>query len=160
MFTLVNTCSRRIIMSLVRYEPTNYLDRFFDTDRFINGFWPGASLANPPVFGEGLKVNIVENEDRYTLTAEVPGMTEKDIDLEIEDGRMTLKGHVEESHEKEEEGYRMREFSRQSFERSFRIGEGIDPENITAKLDKGILTVVLVKKEEAKPKTVKVEVSS
>ncbi len=147
-------------MNLVRYEPKTYLDRFFDTDRFFNDFWPGTPFEDRPVFGEDLKVNIVENEDNYTLTAEVPGMTEKDIDLEIKDGRMTLKGHVEESQEKEEKPYRMQEFSRRSFERSFRIGEGIDPENITAKLDKGLLTVVLGKKEEAKPKTVKVEVSS
>ncbi len=147
-------------MNLVRYEPKTYLNRFFDTDRFFNDFWPGTLLENRPVFGEDLKVNIVESEDNYTLTAEVPGMTEKDIDLEVEDGRMTLKGHVEESQEKEEKHCRMQEFRRRSFERSFRIGEGIDPENITAKLDKGILTVVLGKKEEAKPKTVKVEVSS
>lgn len=147
-------------MNLVRYEPKTYLDRFFHTDRFFNDFWPGTLFENRPVFGEDLKVNIVESEDNYTLTAEVPGMTDKDIDLEIEDGRMTLKGHVEESQEKEEPHFRMQEFSRRSFERSFRIGEGIDPENITAKLDKGVLTVVLSKKEEAKPKTVKVEVSS
>jgi len=73
---------------------------------------------------------------------------------------MTLKGHVEESQEKEENHYRMREFSRRSFERSFRIGEGVNLENISAKLTNGILTVVLPKKEEAKPKTVKVEIGS
>jgi len=147
-------------MNIVKYTPKTYVDRFFDNDRFFNDFWPWTPIEDRRSFDENLKVNIVENEDNYTLTAEVPGLTEKDIDLEIKDGYMTLKGHVEESHENEEKHYRMREFSRKSFERSFRIGEGVDPDKISAKLENGVLTVGLPKKEEAKPKTVKVEISS
>jgi HSP20 family protein len=147
-------------MNIVKYAPKTYMDRFFDTDRFFNDSWPWAPVEGRQSFGEDLKVNIVENEDGYTLTAEVPGIKEKDIDLEIKDGLITLKGHTEESQEKEENHYRMREFSRRSFERSFRIGEGVDPDKISAKLENGVLTVVLPKKEEAKPKTVKVEIGS
>jgi HSP20 family protein len=147
-------------MNIVKYAPKTYVDRFFDTDRFFNDSWPWAPVEGRQSFVEDLKVNIVENEDNYTLTAEVPGIKEKDIDLEIKDGLMTLKGHSEESQEKEENHYRMREFNRRSFERSFRIGEGVDPDKISAKLENGVLTVVLPKKEEAKPKTVKVEIGS
>jgi HSP20 family protein len=147
-------------MNIVKYAPKTYVDRFFDTGRFFNDSWPWAPAAGRQGFGEDLKVNIVENENSYTLTAEVPGMKEKDIDLEIKDGLITLKGHTEESQEKEENHYRMREFSRRSFERSFRIGEGVDPDKISAKLGNGVLTVALPKKEEAKPKTVKVEIGS
>ncbi len=147
-------------MNIVKYAPKTYVDRFFDTDRFLNDFWPWAPVEGQRGFGEDLKVNIVENEDNYTLMAEVPGIKEKDIDLEIKDGLLTLKGHTDESHEKEENQYRMREFSRRSFERSFRIGEGVDQDKISAKLENGVLTVSLPKKEEAKPKTVKVEIGS
>ncbi len=147
-------------MNIVKYAPKTYVDRFFDTDRFFNDLLPWAPVEGRRGFDENLKVNIVENENNYTLTAKVPGMREKDIDLEIKDGRMTLKGQVEESQEKEEKHYRMREFSHRSFERSFTIGEGIDQDNISAKLENGVLTVVLPKKEEAKPKTVKVEIGS
>ncbi len=147
-------------MNIVKYAPQNHLDRIFDTDGFFNDFWPWAPLGNREVFANQLKVNIVENEDNYTLTAEVPGIQEKDISLEIADGRMTLKGHAEESQETEEKPYRMKEFSRRSFERSFTIGEGIDQDQVSAKLDNGILTVVLPRKEEAKPKSVKVKISS
>jgi HSP20 family protein len=136
------------------------MDRYFDTDRLYSHSRPWATFESQPGFSEDLNVNIIENEDNYTLTAEVPGMKEKDIDLEIIDGRMTLKGRVEESQEKEEESYRMREFSRRSFERSFRIGEGVDQDQVSAKLDNGVLTVVLPKKEEAKPKAVKIEIFS
>jgi HSP20 family protein len=147
-------------MNIVKYAPKTYMDRVFDTDHFFNDFWPWAPVEGRRDFSEDLKVNIVENEDNYTLTAEVPGMKEKDIDLEIKDGRMTLKGQVEESQEKEQDQYRMQEFSRRSFERSFTIGDGIDQDNVSAKLDSGVLTVVLPKKEEAKPKTVKVAIGS
>jgi HSP20 family protein len=147
-------------MNIVKYAPKTYADRFFDTDRFFNDSWPWAPVEGRKAFGEDLKVNIVENEDNYTLTAEVPGMKEKDIELEIKDGLITLKGHTEEAQEKEENHYRMREFSRRSFERSFKVGEGVDQDNISAKLGDGVLTVVLPKKEEAKPKTVKVEIGS
>ena len=147
-------------MNIVKYAPKSYVDRFFDTDQFLNDFWPWTPVESQHAFGEDLKVNIVENKDNYTLMAEVPGMKEKDIDLEIKDGLLTLKGHTEESQEKEENHYRMREFSRRSFERSFRIGEGVDSDKISAKLEKGVLTVALPKKEEAKPKAVKVEIGS
>jgi HSP20 family protein len=147
-------------MNIVKYAPKTHMDRFFDTDRFFNDFWPWAPAEGQHGFGENLKVNVVENKDNFTLTAEVPGLTEKDIEIEIKDGRMTLKGHVEESHEKEEKDYRMREFSRRSFERSFTIGEGVDQDNISAKLENGVLKLVLPKKEEAKPKMVKVAIGS
>ncbi len=147
-------------MNIVKYAPRTHLDRFFDTDRFFNDFWPWTSFDDRKVFADQLKVNVVENKDNFTLTAEVPGLTEKDIEIEIKDGRMTLKGHVEESQEKEEKNYRMQEFSRRSFERSFTIGEGVDQDNISAKLDNGVLKLVLPKKEEAKPKTVKVAIGS
>ena len=147
-------------MNIVKYAPRTHMDRFFDTDRFFNDSWPWASFETPKAMTDQVKVNVVENEDNYTLTAEVPGLTEKDIEIEIKDGLITLKGHSEESQEKEEEHYRMKEFSRRSFERSFRVGEGIDPDKISAQLTHGVLTVVLPRREEAKPKTVKVEIGS
>ena len=147
-------------MNIVKYAPKTYMDRVFDTDHFFNDFWPWASLENPKAVTDQVKVNVVENEDNYTLTAEVPGLKEKNIDLEIKDGLMTLRGHSEESQEKEEDHYRMKEFSHRSFERSFRIGEGIDPDKVSAQLNHGVLTVVLPRREEAKPKTVKIGIGS
>ena len=147
-------------MNIVKYTPQTQADRFFNTDRFFNDFWPWASFENSKALSEQVKVNVVENKDNFTLTAEVPGLKEKDIDIEIKDGLMTLRGHSEESQGKEEDNYRMKEFSHRSFERSFRIGEGIDPDKVTAQLAHGVLTVVLPRREEAKPKTVKVGIGS
>ncbi len=144
-------------MNVVTYKPNHFIDRFFDDDPFFNN----AFRWNPewaPAKTSSVKVNVVENEDNFTLTAQVPGLTEKDISVETRDGKLFLKGHVEEKTEKQEENYHMREFASQSFERSFVLGDGVDPEKISAKLDSGVLTLVLPKREEVKPKTVKVEI--
>jgi HSP20 family protein len=146
-------------MNIVKYAPKTHMDRF-DTDRFFNDFWPWTSFEDRRYSTDQVKVNVAENKDNFTLTAEVPGMTEKDIDIEIKDGLMTLRGHHEESQEKEDVHYRMKEFTRKSFERSFTIGEGVDQDNISAKLENGVLKLVLPKKEEAKPKTIKVAIGS
>ena len=62
-------------MNIVKYAPQTHADRFF------NEFWPWASFENSKTLTDQVKVNVVENEDNYTLTAEVPGLTEKDIDI-------------------------------------------------------------------------------
>lgn len=147
-------------MNIVTYEPQSYLDRFFDNDRFFDSLMPWApsrDLAKVSVFP---KINVFENADDYTLTAEVPGMKENDIHVEIEDGTLTLTGRQEENKATEEKSYRIREFQSRSFERSFRLGDGVDPDGVSARIRNGILTVVLPKKEDAKPKSVKVTIES
>ncbi len=142
-------------MSLVTYEPKSLLEKFFENgDFFPKGF------ADPflGTYAGDLRVNIAEEPDKFVMTASVPGWAEKDLDVEIKDGVLTLKGHAEEDKKEEKANYRMREFVRRSFERSFRLGEQIDAEKVNAKLENGILQVVLPKREEAKPKSVKVEI--
>ena len=87
-------------------------------------------------------------------------MQENDIHVEIEDGKLTLTGRHAEQKETEEKTYRIREFQSRSFERSFRLGDGIDPDGVSALMRNGILTVTLLKKEEAKPKSVKVKIGA
>ncbi len=148
-------------MKLTAYNPTKNLQDFFNGDmepffpkNLIDFFNPETVRAIHP------KVNIVENEDAFLLTAEVPGMVEKDIQVEIKDGVLSLRGDVKEERETEEDNYRINEFRSQSFERSFRLGEQVDPEKVVAKLEKGILRVSLGKKELAKPKKVEIKVGS
>jgi HSP20 family protein len=146
---------RRNIMSLITYNPEHTLDNFFDTDRFF-GF-PRANLGNYTVMP---KVNVVEKDDAFHLEAETSGMTEKDVSIEFHDGILTLKGNCEQDSEVKNNDYRMREFSRQSFERSFRLDDQIDPAMVSAKMDQGILKVTMPKKEQAKPKKIEIKVES
>jgi HSP20 family protein len=87
-------------------------------------------------------------------------MTEKDVSIEFHDGILTLKGKCEQDSEVKNNDYRMREFSRQSFERSFRLDDQIDPAMVSAKMDQGILKVTMPKKEQAKPKKIEIKVES
>lgn len=148
-------------MKLMTYNPNKSLQDFFNGDmepffsrNLIDFFNPETVRAIHP------KVNIVENENEFLLTAEVPGMVDDDIDVEIKDGVLSLRGHVKEEKETQEDNYRIKEFRSQNFERSFRLGEQVDPEKVAAKLEKGLLRVSLGKKEIAKPRKVAINIGS
>ncbi|MZG31363.1 MAG: Hsp20/alpha crystallin family protein [Nitrospinae bacterium] len=142
-------------MNLVTFNPEHVLDRFFDTDRYF-GF--------PKVTGDHSsimpRVNVIEKDEAFHLEAETPGMTEKDVSVEFHDGILTLKGHRENSSESDKNDYRIREFSKQSFSRSFRLSDQVDSEKVEAKMEQGILKVTLPKKEQVKPKKIEIKVES
>ena len=146
-------------MNLVAYEPRNFLDSFFANDDFFDRHAAGFDFPVHVPHAD-LRVNIAETPENYTLVAEAPGLNEDDLDLEIKDGVLTLKGRQKKEEETENNSYRVREFSERSFERSFRIGDTVDQDNITAKLDSGLLRVTLPKKEEAKSRTAKIKIES
>ena len=148
-------------MKLATYNPNKSLQDFFNGDmepffprNLIDFFNPETVRAVHP------KVNIVENENEFLLTAEVPGMVDDDINVEIKDGVLSLRGHVKEEKEIKEDNFRIKEFRSQNFERSFRLGDQVDPEKVAAKLEKGILRVSLGKKEIAKPRKVAIKIGS
>ena len=140
-------------MNLVTLNPEQTLDSFFDTDRFF-GF-PRANLDHPIALP---KVNVVEKDEAFYLEAEIPGMTDKDISVEFNAGVLILKGLLEQDSTSEKTVYNIREFTRQSFERSFRISDQVDSETVSARMDQGILKVTLPKKEQVKPKKIKINV--
>lgn len=142
-------------MNLVTFNPEQALDSFFDTDRFF-GF-PRTHEEQPTVLP---KVNVIEKDDAFHLEAETPGMTQKDVSIEFHNGVLTLKGDREQSSQSDKNDYRIREFSKQSFARSFRLSDQIDSEKVVARMDQGILQVTLPKKEQAKPKKIEIEVES
>lgn len=149
------------IMKLTTYNPKRDLQDFFNRDmepffpkNLMDFFDPETVRAIHP------RVNIVENENEFLLTAEVPGMVEKDIHVEINEGVLSLRGDAKEEKETKEDNYRIQEFRSQSFERSFRLGDQVDPEKVVAKLEKGVLRVSLGKREIAKPKKVEVKIGS
>ncbi len=142
-------------MNLVTFNPEQALDQFFDTDRFF-GF-PRAKWDQPTILP---KVNVIEKDEAFHLEAETPGMTEKDVSVEFHDDVLTLKGHREQNSQTDKDDYRIREFSKQSFARSFRLSDQIDPEKVIAKIEQGVLKVTLPKKEQAKPKKIEIKVES
>lgn len=136
-------------MSLVlrNWEPYNLLREFDNvlSNRVRDGIW------SP-------KVNIVENEKGYTISAELPGVSKDDIDIDLKDNTLSIKGEKKVESKDEKENYIRVESSYGKFERSFNVSDDIDRNSVNASFKDGVLTLVLNKKEESRPKQIKVEV--
>jgi len=105
-------------------------------------------------------VDVYEDEHSVTLKIEVPGIEEKDIDVRIENNTLTVHGERKFEQEEKEENYRRVERQYGSFTRTFSLPNTVDQESVQADYDKGVLKVKLAKKQEAKPKQIKVNVGS
>jgi len=103
-------------------------------------------------------VDIYEDEHNITLKIEVPGIDEKDIDVRIENNTLTVHGERKFEKEEKEENFRRVERQYGGFTRSFTLPSSVDPGQVSADYDKGMLKINLAKKAEAKPKQIKVNV--
>lgn len=131
----------------------NEIDRAFEN--FDWGFWraparrAGSSLASfiPHNAGWGQipAVDLVENVKSYQITAELPGMEEKDIELELSDSTLTISGEKKEEKEEKKENYYLSERSYGSIERRLQVPHGVDTSKIAATFKSGVLTVTLPK---------------
>ena len=102
--------------------------------------------------------DIVETKDAIIIKAEVPGLNEKDVAVEIENNVLTLRGERKMEKETEEKGYRRIERSYGTFSRAFTLPPNVDTTKIAAFFNNGLLEVSIPKKETAKPRTINVEV--
>ena len=103
-------------------------------------------------------VDIYEDEHRIVLKLEVPGMKESDLDIQLENNVLTVKGERKFEKEEKEENFHRIERRYGSFYRSFTIPNTVNPESVKAGYDAGVLRIELEKRAEAKPKQIKVEV--
>jgi HSP20 family protein len=146
-------------MSLIKYAPFAEFDHFPAGLRVfqdsVNRLFaePGSRPWVPPV-------DIQETDQSLVVKADVPDMEMKDIDVRLENGTLTLRGHRQFEGQKTEGGWHRVERSYGTFERAFSLPDTVDAEGVKADYKNGVLTVVLPKKELAKPRQVKVEVAS
>lgn len=146
------------------------IDQVFD--RFARG-WPWGGLLPrrstlvpmedwPAFFSEGSTpdVNIGESDGEYEITAELPGLEEKDIELSISDGVLTLKGEKKAEREDKHKDYHLTERRFGAFRRSFTLPKGVDEHKVAAKFAKGVLTVTLPKSAEAKQRQKKIQITA
>ena len=103
-------------------------------------------------------VDVYEDEHNITLNIEVPGIDEKDINVSIENNTLTVHGERRFEKDEKEENFHRVERMYGSFTRSFTLPNTVDPEQVTAHYEKGVLKIRLAKKAEAKPKLIKVNV--
>lgn len=105
-----------------------------------------------------LKLNVAETDKALEVTADLPGVEAKDIDVQLRDGILSIRG--EKKFEKEDEGkdFHLVERSYGSFERAFQVPADVQPDRVEASFDKGVLKITLPKAPEAKAKVQKIEV--
>ena len=148
-------------MALVRWDPARELDTlqgemnrlfssFFDTPRPAgNG---GAARRWIPA------MDLVETDDHFVLKADLPGLTESDVNIELESNVLTISGERKAEHEAKKDGYYRLERTSGTFSRTLTLPEGIDADAVTANFDNGVLEVRIPKPAEAKPRRVQIGV--
>ena len=148
-------------MAIVRWEPFRDLvtaQREFDR-LFREAFSPAASEGGVSTRTWAPPVDIYENGDNLVLKAELPGINPDDVEVRVEDNTLYLKGERKFEKEVNEENYHRVERTYGTFARTFSLPNSIDSEKVAASYKDGVLTLTLPKKEEAKPKTIKIQVN-
>jgi HSP20 family protein len=147
------------------------IDRLFDD--FDVGFWRSPFRRSifdvEPVGSRKLSawsaapaVDVTEKENAFEVTAELPGLDEKNVEVKLVNGELTIKGEKKEEKEERKKDYHLSERYFGSFERSFALPDGVDTDKIEASFNKGVLIIKLPKKPEAiKPeKTIEVKTAA
>ena len=133
---------------LVRPEPfTQEFDRLFsslfdNSGRQVQRWVPAMDL--------------VEAEDHFVLKADLPGLSEDDVAIEVQDNVLTLSGSREAEHERKEKGWYRLERSYGSFSRSLTLPDGVDADKVEANFDRGVLEIRIPKPEERKPRRISI----
>lgn len=127
--------------NLENKKNNNYLSMFDDFNSFFD-----------EVLGKDMKTNILEKDDAYIVTSEIPGVSKENIKIDIADNNLTISVSKKDNKEtKEKKNYLVKEISEASYNRTFYL-EDMDEDNISAKMDNGILTITVGKVKEVKPK--------
>jgi HSP20 family protein len=135
---------------LMKPEPfSREVDRLFDA--FFGQSDRGTRRWVPPM-------DLVEADDHFVLKADLPGLSDDDVAIEVRDGTLKISGERKEEHEKSERGWYRVERSFGTFSRSLTLPDGVDPDGIKAEFHDGVLEVRIPKPEERKPR--RIEISS
>lgn len=147
-------------MAIVRWEPVRELSSLqHEMNRLFNTMFetPSAESAG------GLRrwtpaMDLVETDEHFVLRADLPGMSQEDISIEVEDRALTVSGERKAEHEVRQEGFHRVERSFGRFSRSLTLPEGVDPEAVSASFDRGVLEVRVPKPEQRKPRRISIGV--
>jgi HSP20 family protein len=150
-------------MAIVRWDPTRELDSLQgEMNRLFSTFFDSPTKAG----GNGgsrrwiPSMDLVETQDHFVLKADLPGMSENEVNIELENNVLTISGERKTEHEEQHEGYYRLERATGTFSRALTLPEGIDADAVTAAFDNGVLTVRIPKPEQAKPRKVKIGVGT
>jgi HSP20 family protein len=149
-------------MALVRWEPVRELTSLQnEMNRLFNTFFdtPATSPGNGGTLRRWVPaMDLVETDDAFVLKADLPGLSEEDVHIEVEDNVLTISGERKAEHEEKKEGYFRVERAYGSFRRSLTLPEGVNANAVQASFNRGVLEVRIPKPEERKPRRVSIKV--
>ena len=146
--------SPRISARLWRSPFDNLFDTFFNDSHLPAAVGNGGAVSYSP------RIDVKESEAAYEISAELPGLEEKDVEVTVADGILSLKGEKSAEQEVQDNNYYRKERVYGSFERSFHLPDEVEADKVEANFKNGVLTVGLPKSEEAKSVVHKVEVKA
>jgi HSP20 family protein len=149
-------------MAITRWEPFREMARMQDelNRLFDDRLWRRRAQGQEEELGAGFlpPVDVYEDPEALVLTTELPGVEPKAVDVRVEDGVLTIKGERKLEKEDRKENYLRIERSYGSFRRSFTLPGTVDPDKVKAEFKNGLLRVSIPKREESKPRSIKVNV--
>jgi HSP20 family protein len=148
-------------MAVIRWEPVGELNTIQnEMNRLFNTFFD-----QPQSTGRGggerrwiPPMDLVETTDQYVLRADLPGVREDDVTVQLEDNVLTIAGHRTTDHDPQQ-GYHRLERAFGAFSRSLTLPDGVDPDHVQARFDHGVLEVVIPKPEQKKPRQVQIQLT-
>jgi len=140
-------------MNLVTYRPTE--NSLFGLDRMWNRMLEGF-LDNDVLSWNAPAVDVRETDEDYVVEMDLPGRTEKDLEVEVKENVLTISSRSEEGKESKKDGYLLRERRETSFSRSFRLPQGVDAGKIHASFKNGVLELHVPKAPESKPRRIQI----
>jgi len=139
--------------SLMRWNPYNRVSRL---NELFEDFFDDALAQRREGGFSSPKVDVVEKDNNYLVTAEMPGFTPENIDVSVEGNTLTLRGEVKKENEKDEGQYHLKERQMSSFVRRIPLPSDVNPDQCSADFDNGVLKLTLPKREEAQPKRINI----
>jgi HSP20 family protein len=153
-------------MALIRWEPVRELNSLQnEMNRLFSAFFdtPGVGPGNG---GRAQMTrwlpatDLIETDDQFVLRADLPGLSEDDVKIELEDNVLTISGERKAEHEASNEGFYRLERAYGAFQRSLTLPEGVDGDKVTANFDRGVLEVRIPKPAQRKPRRVSIGVGA
>ena len=144
-------------MTIVRWEPLRELSSLqHEMNRLFN-----TAFDTPTTPGNGATgrrwvpaMDLLETADQFVLRADLPGLSQDDVKIELEDSTLTVSGERKSEHVDKQEGYYRVERASGAFQRSLTLPQGVDPEAVSASFDRGVLEVRIPKPEQRKPRRI------
>jgi HSP20 family protein len=152
---------KEIDMALIRWEPVRELNSFqSEMNRLFNTLFD-----SPTTNGGGAALrrwipamDLVETDGEFVLRVDLPGLSEEDVNVELDDNVLTVSGERKSEHEEKKEGYYRVERASGAFRRSLTLPEGVDAEAVKANFENGVLEVRVPKPEQKQPRKVEITV--